>query len=59
MKPIDRLRQEYKQTQKSVLNYTKNLQDYQAMRLFCLDCGLLTFNEIELMEYEVDNESSV
>jgi len=51
---LDRLRQEYKQTQKSVLNYTKNLQDYQAMRLFCLDCELLTFNEIELMEYEVN-----
>lgn len=26
---------------------------YNAMREFCLDCGLLTFKEIEQLEYEV------
>ena len=57
MKPIDRLRQEYK-TQKKLLKLDKNtnLIIYQVMRLFCLDCELLTFSEIELMEFEVDNE---
>ena len=57
MKPIDRLRQEYK-TQKKLLKLDKNtnLIIYQAMRLFCLECNLLSFNEIELMEFEVDNE---
>ena len=60
MKPIDRLRLEYKQQQELLkIDRNTNLIIYQAMRLFCLDCELLTFNEIELMEYEVDNESSV
>lgn len=26
---------------------------YNAMREFCLDCGLLTFNEVEEMEFEI------
>ena len=26
---------------------------YNAMREFCLDCELLTFNEIEKMEFEI------
>lgn len=26
---------------------------YNAMREFCLDCGLLTFNEVEGMEFEI------
>lgn len=55
-KYLDRLKQQYKQTQKSVLNYNNNLQDYQAMRLFCLDCELVSFIDIESMEYEVNSE---
>lgn len=53
---LDRLKQQYRQTQKSVLNYNKNLQDYQAMRLFCLDCELVSLVDIESMEYEVNSE---
>ena len=54
---LDRLRQEYK-TQKEALRLDKNtnLIIYQAMRLFCLDCNLVSFSEIELMEFEVNNE---
>jgi hypothetical protein len=58
MKPIERLRQQYKVVvEKDKSNsefYIPMLGEYQAMRLFCLDCELLTFNEIELMEYEVN-----
>ena len=53
MKPIDRLRQEY-QRYKEV-----GIRDYFTLRAFCLDCNLVSFNEIELMEFEVDNEISV
>lgn len=28
---------------------------YQAMRLFCLDTQLLSFNDIELLEFEVNS----
>lgn len=59
MKPIQRLKQQYKISKQ----YTPNSRDrkdrelsYLAMRLFCLDCDLLTFQEVEQMEYEVDNE---
>lgn len=60
MKPIDRLRQQYKQLKEKQsidsLNFHKIR--YDAMRLFCLDCELLTFNDIELMEFEVDESFS-
>lgn len=52
---LNRLKEQYKTTQKSVLNYNRNLQDYNAMRLFCLDTQLISFNDIELMEYEIDS----
>jgi hypothetical protein len=55
MKPLDRLRRQYIETQKSVLNYNRNLQDYNSVRLFCLDCKLVSFNDIELMESDVNN----
>lgn len=29
---------------------------YMAMRLFCLDCELVSFIDIESMEYEVNSE---
>jgi hypothetical protein len=60
MKPIERLRQQYKQLKEKQsidsLNFHKIR--YDAMRLFCLDCELLTFNDIELMEFEVDESFS-
>ena len=59
-KYLDRLKQQYKIAQRLDAPY-KWLQelrdsDYQAMRLFCLDCELVSFNDIEIMEYEVNNE---
>lgn len=55
---LKRLREQYK-TAKKQNAPTKQLQelretDYQAIRLFCLDCSLLSFAEIEAMEYEVN-----
>ena len=63
MKPINRLRQEYKK----YVSIDEDLKDlkkkylhtYSDMRLFSLDCELVSFNEIELMEFEVDNGSSI
>jgi hypothetical protein len=57
VKYLDRLKQQYKITKTEAPN--KQLQelrltDYQAMRLFCLDCELVSFNEVELMEFEVN-----
>jgi len=63
---LNRLREQYKsfckikkvteinKTDIRVYNSAKNY--YNAMRLFCLDCELVTFNDIEVMEYEVNNE---
>jgi hypothetical protein len=56
---VKKLREQYKLTKKEAP--TKQLQeyrllDYQAIRLFCLECELLTFNTIERIEYEVNNE---
>ena len=66
MKPSDRLRQQYKNYKTIELNNYMEQEDiqtlkgfYDSMRLFCLECNLLSFNEIELMEFEVDNEISV
>jgi len=55
MKPLDRLRQQYKATKQEYngLEMTR----YNAMRLFCLDCELVSFNDIELMENEINNTS--
>jgi hypothetical protein len=61
MKPLDRLRQEYKLVCKAE-DWSENKRelnnDYLAMRLFCLDCELVSFNDIELMEYEVNSSFS-
>lgn len=57
MKTIDRLRQEYKlfaTAKTSSEKYQREIK-YNNMRLFCLDCNLLSFKEIEEMEFEVDN----
>lgn len=56
MQPLERLRKQY-----IILSeYLKNNEDkdnkrtdwYKAMRLFCLDCNLVSFIDIEIMEYE-------
>lgn len=57
-KCLDRLRQQYKALnfrtcaidEKRIL-----LTEYSAMRLFCLDCELVSFNDVEAMEYEVNS----
>lgn len=65
MKPIDRLRQEYQRARKLkqgdfYLNgYNGAIVSYQTMRLFCLDCNLVSFNDIEVMERSVEVENSV
>ena len=61
-KYLNRLRQQYKVV-KNQNAPTKKLQefrvrDYHAMRLFCLDTGLVSFNEIEAMEFEIDESLS-
>jgi hypothetical protein len=60
MRPLDRLKQEYKELLKHKhrkVAFNNRNMGYKAMRLFCLDCELLTFNEIELMEFEVNNKN--
>jgi hypothetical protein len=56
MNLLDRLRQQYKATKKEYNGL--ELTRYNAIRLFCLDCGLLTFLEIEAMEFEVNQSLS-
>lgn len=57
---LNRLKEQYKQfVIESKTHYFKNKanrleKDYQAMRLFCLDTQLVSFNDIEVMEFEVN-----
>jgi hypothetical protein len=60
MKPLDRLRQQYKEHKNAqkIFHGVEQLKykiRYNAMRLFCLDCELVSFNDIELMEREVNS----
>jgi len=57
VKCLDRLREQYKET------FTGSMDDkllrkrkYFSLRTFCLDCELVSFNDIEVMEDEVNNE---
>ena len=61
IKYLDRLKQEYKEYQKANkifhgVEQVKYKIRYNAMRLFCLDCELVSFIDIESMEYEVNSE---
>ncbi len=53
---LNRLKEQYK----ALKDYDSPYDDltrrmyYGAMRLFCLDTDLLSFNDIELMEFEVN-----
>lgn len=53
---LNRLKEQYIKAQelwngKLIL---KNCYEYDAVRLFCLDTQLISFNDIEAMEYEVN-----
>jgi hypothetical protein len=58
-KCLNRLREQYKLAikdyQTEMVKF-KVIEHYNAMRSFCLDCELVSFNDIETMEYEVNNE---
>lgn len=54
-KILDRLRKQYLETKGLMSNkIISELKRYSAMRLFCLDCELVSFNDIEVMEDEVN-----
>ena len=59
---LDRLKQQYiryyKVDEKD--NFEKSVEkvEYLAMRLFCLDTNLVSFDDIEVMEYGVNNSVS-
>ena len=55
MKTIDRLKEQYEAVltaQDKEYRQMRMLQ-YNAVRVFCLDMGLLSFKEIETMEFEL------
>lgn len=61
MKPIDRLKKEYSELAEKKKKYNLSgmhttEQIYKAMRLFALDCNLVSFNEIESIEFEIDEQ---
>jgi hypothetical protein len=56
---LDRLKQQYKIYKQNYNNgktIFKESNIYFAMRLFCLDCELVSFIDVESMEYEVNSE---
>ena len=60
---LNRLKEQYKETKKAqkVFHGVEQLKykiRYQAMRLFCLDTQLISYNDIELMEFEVNQSFS-
>ena len=54
---FNRLKEQYKHflNPSNGDEYFKRKDYYQAMRLFCLDTQLISFNDIEVMEYEVNS----
>ena len=61
---LNRLKEQYKQMLSKkqgdfyLEGYNRLSQDYLAMRLFCLDTQLVSFNDIEVMENEVNQSFS-
>lgn len=55
-KYLDRLKKQYYELKRNFLLTEKNYRQirYNAMREFCLDCELIPFTDIEVMEYEVN-----
>ena len=57
---LNRLKEQYKETKKAqkVFHGVEQLKykiRYQAMRLFCLDTQLISFNDVEVMENEINS----
>ena len=56
---LNRLKEQYKfykQVESEKYNDGSFIRrDYLAMRLFCLDTQLISFNDIELMEFEINS----
>ena len=58
---LNRLKEQYKQMLSKkqgdfyLEGYNRLSQDYLAMRLFCLDTQLISFNDIEVMENEINS----
>lgn len=53
---LNRLKEQYKlavENEESEF-YISRLENYQSVRAFCLDTQLVSFNDIETMEYEVN-----
>ena len=61
---LNRLKEQYKQMLSKkqgdfyLEGYNRLSQDYLAMCLFCLDTQLISFNDIEAMENEVNQSFS-
>ena len=56
---LNRLKEQYKEHKKAQkifhgVEQMKYKIRYQAMRLFCLDTQLISFNDVEIMESEVN-----
>ena len=54
---LNRLKEQYKQLKEkqSIDSFSFHKISYDAMRLFCLDTQLISFNDVELMENEVNS----
>ena len=58
---LNRLKEQYKKMLSKkqgdfyLEGYNRLSQDYLAMRLFCLDTQLISFNDIEVMENEINS----
>lgn len=58
---LNRLKEQYekaKRLEKYPIMFKKLNADYLVMRLFCLDTQLVPFNDIEVMEFEVNSSFS-
>lgn len=51
---LNRLKEQYNKAKQDLDRTLLPMQSYNAMRLFCLDTQLISFNDIEVMEYEVN-----
>lgn len=56
-KYLKRLRRDYKLLQERALPNTTTIRttQYNTLRQFCLDTNLISFNDLEVMEHEVDS----
>lgn len=60
MKPLDKLKNYYINLKiAKTISEGLNIESrYNILRAFCIECNIVTFNEIEVMEYEVNNSIS-